>query len=55
MNEEQEATNEELQVISDEMQRRTNELNDPKLFLESVLSSLQSGVAVLNRDLKVQV
>ncbi len=54
MNEEQEATNEELQAMNDEMQRRTGELNGTRLFLESILSSLRSGVVVLNRDLQVQ-
>ena len=55
MNEELQSTNEELQTMNDELQRRTIELNDTRLFLESILSSLHSGVVVLNRDLIVQV
>ena len=55
MNEELQSTNDELQSINDELRRRTDELDDTNAFLESILSSLRAGVAVLNRDLYVQI
>jgi two-component system CheB/CheR fusion protein len=55
MNEELQSTNEELQTINDELRRRTDELNQVNGFLQSVLSSLRGGVAVLDRDLQVLI
>jgi two-component system CheB/CheR fusion protein len=55
MNEELQSTNDELQTINDELRERTDQLNDANGFLGSVLTGLRSGVAVLDRDLCIQV
>src|SRR6478736_2250761 len=55
MNEELQSTNEELQTINDELRQRSDSLNDLNVFLESMFTSLRSGIAVLDRDLKVMV
>ena len=55
MNEELQSTNDELQSINDELRDRTNQLNDINAFLDAVLTSLQAGVVVLNRELHIQV
>lgn len=41
--------------MNDELRNRSIELNSSNVFLEAVFTSLQSGVAVLDRDLYVQV
>jgi two-component system CheB/CheR fusion protein len=48
MNEELQSTNEELQTINEELRQRTEELNQTNAFLQSILGSLHSGVAVLD-------
>src|SRR5215208_1229934 len=53
MNEELQSTNEELSSINDELRHRSEELNDANAFLESVLASLDAGVVVLDRELRV--
>jgi two-component system CheB/CheR fusion protein len=55
MNEELQSTNDELQTINDELRERTEQLDDANAFLASVLTGLRAGVAVLDRDLCVQV
>jgi two-component system CheB/CheR fusion protein len=55
MNEELQSTNEELQTINDELRLRSDSLNELNAFLESMFTSLRSGVAVLDRDLRVLV
>jgi two-component system CheB/CheR fusion protein len=55
MNEELHSTNEELQTVNDELQRRTDEVNHANTFLDAILTSLRSGVIVVDRDLQVQV
>jgi two-component system CheB/CheR fusion protein len=55
MNEELQSTNEELQTINDELRQRSDSLNDLNAFLESMFTSLRSGIAVLDRDLRVTV
>jgi two-component system, chemotaxis family, CheB/CheR fusion protein len=55
MNEELQSTNDELQTINDELQDRTGELDHANDFLETILTSLQAGVVVLNTELHVQV
>jgi two-component system, chemotaxis family, CheB/CheR fusion protein len=55
MNEELQSTNEELETINDELRDRTAELNRANDFLETILSSLGVGVAVLDRSQRVQV
>ncbi|HEX8551270.1 MAG TPA: CheR family methyltransferase [Abditibacteriaceae bacterium] len=55
MNEELQSTNEELQTINDELRLRSEELHEVNTFLESILSGLRGGVAVLTREMEVQV
>jgi two-component system CheB/CheR fusion protein len=55
MNEELQSTNEELETINDELRERTAELNDVNEFLEAILTSLGLGVAVLDRQQRVQI
>jgi two-component system CheB/CheR fusion protein len=55
MNEELQSTNEELRNLNDQLQLRGEELNEVNGYFESVLTGLQAGVAVLDRDLRVRV
>jgi two-component system, chemotaxis family, CheB/CheR fusion protein len=55
MNEELQSTNEELETINDELRDRTSELNRVNDFLEAILASLGIGVAVVDRQQRVQV
>jgi two-component system CheB/CheR fusion protein len=55
MNEELQSTNDELQSINDQLRDSTARLDDANVFLEAVLTSLQAGVAVVDRDLRVKV
>jgi two-component system CheB/CheR fusion protein len=54
-NEELQSTNEELQTINEEFRQRSEELNQVNVYLESILSSLNGGVIVLDRSLQVQI
>jgi two-component system CheB/CheR fusion protein len=54
MNEELQSTNEELETINDELRDRTDESMQANVFLETVLTSLQTGVVVVDRDLRVR-
>jgi two-component system, chemotaxis family, CheB/CheR fusion protein len=53
MNEELQSTNEELQTLNDELRQRGRELDTSNAFLQLVLSSLQGGVAVVDREFRV--
>lgn len=53
MNEELQSTNEELQTMNDELRQRGEDLNSMNAFLESVLTSLRGGVAVVDRELRL--
>jgi two-component system CheB/CheR fusion protein len=53
MNEELQSTNEELQTINDELRLRTDELGQVNAFMSSILSSLRTGVIVVDRELRV--
>jgi two-component system, chemotaxis family, CheB/CheR fusion protein len=53
MNEELQSTNEELQAINDELRDRTFELNQANAFLNSILTSLQAGVIVVDLRFKI--
>ena len=53
MNEELQSTNEELETINDEVRQRSDDLNNANRFLESVLTSIRSGVAVVDRELRI--
>ena len=54
MNEELQSTTEELQTINAESRDRGDELGELNTFLESILTSLRSAVAVVDRDLQVR-
>jgi two-component system CheB/CheR fusion protein len=53
MNEELQSTNEELQTLNEELRQRGEDLNTSNAFLESVLSSLQGGVAVVDHEFRI--
>jgi two-component system CheB/CheR fusion protein len=55
LNEELASASEELETINDEMRQRGGDVVRLNRFLESILTSLSSGVAVLDADLRVQV
>ena len=54
-NEELQSTNQELQAVNEELRGRTEELNQLNAFLRSILASLRGAVAVVDRDLHVQM
>lgn len=54
-NEELQSTNDQLHVINDELHDRTDDLNQAKQFLETILTGLRSGVAVLDPEMRVLV
>ncbi len=55
MNEELESTNTELQAINNELRMRTDEVEEGNEFFESVLTSLQLAVIVLDAELRVKL
>jgi two-component system CheB/CheR fusion protein len=55
MNEELQSTNEGLQTTNEELRDRTDELNRVNAFLESILTSLQMGMVVLDNRLSIQL
>lgn len=55
MNEELQSTNDALQAINDELHARTGDLNQAKQFLETILTGLRAGVAVLDPEMRVLV
>ncbi len=55
MNEELQSSNEELETMNEELRLRTGELNRATVLVESMLASLGVGVAVVDRDLRVQI
>jgi two-component system CheB/CheR fusion protein len=55
MNEELQSTNEELQTTNEELRQRTDELNRANGFLEAILTSIQTGVIVVDQSLKVHI
>jgi len=55
MNEELQSTNDELQSINDQLRESTGELDTANALLEAILTSLRSGVMVMNNDLHVLV
>ena len=54
MNEELQSTNEELQATNDQLRQRSDELSETNAFLRSILSSMRSGVAVVDKELRVR-
>jgi two-component system, chemotaxis family, CheB/CheR fusion protein len=55
MNEELQSTNDELQTINDTLRERSVELDDAKNFLDSLINSVQLGMAVVDREMRVVV
>jgi two-component system CheB/CheR fusion protein len=55
MNEELQSTNDELQSINDQLRISTGQLDEANAFLETVLTSLRAGVAVVDKDLRVRM
>ena len=53
MNEELQSTNDELQTINDTLRERSLELDEVNDFLESILTSLRSGVIVVDREMRI--
>ena len=47
--------NDELQVSNDELRERTTQIGDLNDFMRSILGSLESGVVVIDQELRVQV
>jgi two-component system CheB/CheR fusion protein len=54
MNEELQSTNDELQGINEQLHRTTADLDAANGFLETVLTSLRAGVAVVDSELRVR-
>jgi two-component system CheB/CheR fusion protein len=54
-NEELQSTNDELQTINERLHESTAKLDSANEFLAAILTSLRSGVAVVDRDLRVQI
>jgi two-component system CheB/CheR fusion protein len=54
MNEELQSTNDELQVINETLRERSAELNELNDFLQSILTSINAGVVVVDREMRVQ-
>lgn len=55
MNEELESTNAELQVVNNDLNARSGEIERLNTFLLAISGGLQLGAIVLDADLKVQV
>jgi two-component system CheB/CheR fusion protein len=55
MNEELQSMNDELQSSNDELRDRTSEVGRLNQFMEGVFTGLRAGMAVVDRDLRVQV
>jgi two-component system CheB/CheR fusion protein len=55
MNEELTSTNEELQAINDELRDRTAEVNEVNAYIESVVSTLDASVIVVDHNMSVRV
>jgi two-component system CheB/CheR fusion protein len=55
MNEELQSTNEELETINEALRKRTEQLNDANAHMDSIMTSLLSGVIVVDRNLHVRL
>lgn len=53
MNEELQSTNDELHTINDMLRERSLELNEAKRFQDSLVDSIQSGMVVVDREMKI--
>jgi len=55
MNEELQSTNDELHTINDTLNERSVELDDARNFLDSLINSVQLGMVVVDREMRVVV
>jgi two-component system, chemotaxis family, CheB/CheR fusion protein len=55
MNEELQSTNEELQTMNSELHLTNREMEEIQSYMDSLLSSMRIGVAVVDRDLSIKV
>jgi len=55
MNEELQSTNDELHTINDTLRERSVELDDATNFLDSLINSVQLGMVVVDREMRVMV
>jgi two-component system CheB/CheR fusion protein len=55
MNEELHSSNEELETMNEELRHRSRELNDVNSFLETIFATMGIGVAVVDRQSRVQI
>ena len=55
MNEELQSTNEELETMNEEIRQGSSELNRVNSFLESILTSMRSGVVVVSPELHILI
>lgn len=55
MNEELQSTNDELHTINDTLRERSLELDGATTFLDSLINSVQMGMVVVDREMKVVV
>jgi two-component system CheB/CheR fusion protein len=55
MNEELQSTNDELHTINDTLRERSVELDEAHLFLDSLVDSVQVGLVVVDREMRVIV
>ncbi|MDQ2628189.1 MAG: PAS domain S-box protein [Actinomycetota bacterium] len=55
MNEELQSTNDELHTINDTLRERSIELDDARTFLDSLVNSVQLGLVVVDREMRVVV
>jgi two-component system CheB/CheR fusion protein len=53
MNEELQSTNDELHTINEMLRERSLELDEAKLFQDSLIDSVQMGMVVVDREMKV--
>jgi two-component system CheB/CheR fusion protein len=53
MNEELQSTNDELHTINDTLGERSTELDETKLFLDSLVDSVRLGIVVVDREMRV--
>jgi len=53
INEELQSTNEELESVNDEIKARGDEVSNANTFLEAILTSVRTGVAVVDAELRV--
>ena len=55
MNEELQSTNDELHTINDTLRERSVELDEARTFRDSLVNSVQLGMVVVDREMKVAV